>query len=192
MRYAGRLEATESESDHARFSSCRLDPRQPKRSIVVRVISAVGAVSPIGGEPDDQDAVRRIHRRQALHRAVIEHLSLIDQDDPAAQAFDVHEIVSREDHGRPTIAIDLFYEGADPLLGDDVESHGRLIEVNDPRIVEQRRREITAHPLAKAQLANRRVNVFIEIEELSETPEVAAVPIRGDPIHLGNEIERLD
>ena len=155
-------------------------------------LSLERAVLLVGGQANDEDAVRRVQRRQALDRAVVQHASFVDQDDPAAESLDVGEVVGREDDRRPTIAVHLRDEGPDALLGEDVEPDRPLVEVDDPRVVEERRREVPAHTLAEAQLTHRRLDEFVEAEDLPESPQVASVSIGRDPVHPGHEIERLD
>ena len=47
-------------------------------------------------------------------------------------------------------------ELAQPLLGEHVEADGRLVEDHQPGGVQQRRRDLGAHPLAQRELADRR------------------------------------
>ena len=61
----------------------------------------------IGGfaEVHDERAVRPVLVTQPLDLAVVDQRAVIDEDDPATQAFDVGEIVGREDEGRSAFAV---------------------------------------------------------------------------------------
>ena len=69
-------------------------------------------------------------------------------------------------------------ELADRLLRDDVEPDRRLVQIDDSRVVQQRRREIAAHALAERELAHRRVaGSRSMLEHLDELVQVAPVAI---------------
>jgi hypothetical protein len=48
--------------------------------------------------------------------------------------------------------------------------------------VQQRRGDVAAHPLPEAELADRGVEQVAEVEQLDVLREVAAVPLRVDPV----------
>ena len=70
-------------------------------------------------------------------------------------------------------------ELAQPALADHVEPDGRLVEEEDLRVVQQRRDDVAAHPLAEAELPDRGVEQVVEVEQVEEPPEVLAVPGRA-------------
>src|SRR5262249_26236529 len=62
----------------------------------------------------------------------------------------------------------------------------------DRRVVDQGRRQVAAHALAEAELAHRRADKVVQVEQLAEARQVGFVARALDSIHLGNQLERLD
>ncbi len=141
---------------------------------------------------DDQHPVRRVLRLQPRDGAIVDDAPLIDHHDPLAQAFDVAHVVRRQDHGGLVGLVQLLDEAADALLGQDVEPDGRLVQIENPRLIQHRRGEIAAHALAEAELTHRCVDKEVESEHVNEPTHVPRVQLVGHPVHLFDQLERLD
>ena len=76
--------------------------------------------------------------------------AVVDHHHPAAQLLDVVQVVGREQHGQCRSRVDPAQELAQPGLADHVEADRRLVEVEDLGVVQQRGRDVAAHPLARA------------------------------------------
>ena len=59
-------------------------------------------------------------------------------------------------------------EVADAVLGHHVQPDGRLVQVEDLRIVQQRGRQVAAHALAERELAHGRAQERVEVEQVAE------------------------
>jgi hypothetical protein len=59
------------------------------------------------------------------------------------------------------------------------------------RVVQQRRRQLAAHPLAERELPHRRVEERPQLEQLRERGEVAPVPLRRDAVDVAEQLERV-
>ena len=87
--------------------------------------------------------------QQVGQPAVKEQPSVVDDQDPVAEPFDILEVVRREDDGRAVFAVDVADELADALFGDHVQADGRLVEKQQRGLMEHGRAEVGAHPLAQ-------------------------------------------
>ena len=135
----------------------------PSRRITVGV--GVGDRAAVVGEIDRQPALAGDARAQLGERAVGQDLAVADHDHARAQRLDVVHVVRREDHRHAALAVEPLDEVADRELRDGVEADRRLVEEQDRRRVEQRRREIAAHALAEGELAHRHVEQRREVEQ---------------------------
>ena len=93
--------------------------------------------------------------------AVVENFSAVDDHDAAAKLLDVVEVVGGEQNRGVKFAINGAQKMADLILGDYVETDGRLVEKKQRRIVQQRGCKIAAHPLAERQLPHRRIEISL-------------------------------
>ncbi len=71
-----------------------------------------------------------------------------------------------------------------PALGHDVEADGRLVEVDDLRVVQQRHGEVRTHLLAERELAHGRPEELLHLQQLDEEPHVPAKARVVDAVHL--------
>jgi hypothetical protein len=95
--------------------------------------------------------------RRLRERAVRQDLAAADHDHALAQRLDVVHVVRRQDHGHAALAIEPLDERPHRELGHGVEADRGLVEKQQVGRVHERRREIGAHALAEAELADRRV-----------------------------------
>jgi hypothetical protein len=72
---------------------------------------------------------------------------MVDHHHAAAELLDVLQVVGGQQQGRRTFRVDPAQELAQPALADHVQSDGGLVEVQDLRVVQERRRDVAAHPL---------------------------------------------
>ena len=91
----------------------------------------------------------------------------------------------------PCSSVDRHEELADGLLADEVEADGGLVEQQDGRIVEQRRRELAAHPLPERELAHRHVEQRPEVEPLREAAQVGRVALGRHPVDVAEQVEAV-
>jgi len=64
----------------------------------------------------------------------------------------------------------------------DVEADRRLVEIEDLWVVQQRRGDVSPHPLAKRQLAHGDVEQRLQVEQLDELLEVGPVSRAVHPV----------
>lgn len=90
------------------------------------------------------------------------------------------------------LRVDARDEGPDRFFREHVEPDRRLIEVNDPRLVQHRGCEITAHSLTERELAHGGIHEVLHLEELREFRQVFAIGRPGNGIDRTQQFERLD
>jgi hypothetical protein len=100
--------------------------------------------------------------------------------------------VGRQEHGRALGAVDLLEKLADVRLRDDVEADRRLVEEEERRPVQQRRREVAPHALAERELAHRLMEIRLDPEDAVEARHPLGVFRVGNPVDLLQQLERLD
>ena len=93
--------------------------------------------------------------------------------------------------GDRPLGVDPAQELAQPALADHVEADRGLVEVEDLRVVQQRRGDVAAHPLAERELPHRGVEQVAEVEQLGELGEVAPVPVGVDAVDPAQQVERV-
>ena len=120
---------------------------------------------------------------------VVDRGAVVDDDHPPAQRLDVLEVVGGEQQGGAALGVEGAQELAQPALAHHVEADGGLVEVEDLRVVQQRGRDVAAHPLAEAELPHRGVEQVTEGEQLDELGQVGAVPGRVGPVDLLEQVE---
>ncbi len=81
---------------------------------------------------------------------------------------------------------------ADVVLGDDVEADGRLVEKQQRRIVQQRRRQIAAHALAQREFAHRRVQIIANAKNLIEVLHARVEIALRNVVDAAQQLERFD
>ena len=104
---------------------------------------------------DDEHPLGTHLDREAVEGAVIRHHALVDEDDPRAQPCDIPHVMSGEQQRGAMLDPLLDEELAEPLLAEDVQPDGRLVEDDQLGSVEQGRSDLAAHPLAERELAHR-------------------------------------
>src|SRR3954454_5002445 len=157
------------------------------------------AVEPLAhGIEVDRAAGEEVHRavsgERVLHRlelAVVDDPALVDDDDPLADVLDVSEVVRRQHHRRAALGDELADELAHAILHGDVEADRRLVEVEDLRVVEERRREVGAHALAEREAARYRREDLLQLEQLREAGHSLAIHVLRDVEDVAQERERL-
>ena len=107
--------------------------------------------------------------------AVEDQRPVVDHDHPATERLDVLEVVGGEQQRGAPLGVERSQELPQPALAHHVEADRRLVEVEDLGVVEQRRRDVAAHPLSEAQLAHRGVEQVAQRQQLHELLEVPAV-----------------
>src|SRR5438105_12873247 len=97
-----------------------------------------------------------------------------------------------QDHRHAALHVDAGEEIADPLFDHDVETDGRLVEEDHFRVVEEGSHELAAEALTERELAHRRTNERIEVEQGPEAVEILAIASGGNAVDLPKNVERLD
>src|SRR5690606_21009464 len=82
-------------------------------------------------------------------------------------------------------------EAPDRGLHGDVQTDGGLVQEEDLRSVEERRRELALHAFSERELAGRLVQKIPELEQLDELGERAAVLVGRDLVDGAVELEGL-
>ena len=117
---------------------------------------------------------------------------MIDDDHPLAEAGDVGHVVGGQQDRHAGLAVQFAQEVAHALLGDDIEADRRLVQVEDRRLVEERRRQVAAHPLAERELAHRLIEEGGEVEQLGETAQIRRVAVGRHAIDVAEQFEAVD
>jgi hypothetical protein len=99
--------------------------------------------------------------------------------------------VGRHHHGRAALTVQCHQEIERPALALDVEADRRLVEEDHLRVVQERGRQLAAHDLPQRELADRGLQERPQVEQLDEHGEVAPVPVRGDAVHVAEDVERV-
>ena len=89
----------------------------------------------------------------------------------------------------PRSALSAAQELAQPPLADHVEPDRRLVEVEDLGVVQERRHDVAAHPLAEAELADRGVEQVARARAARGTPRGCAGSGRADPVDPVHQVE---
>src|SRR6218665_7380 len=100
---------------------------------------------------------------------------MIDHDEARADGLDILQLVRGEDDGDAALAVDLGKKAPHRILGDHIETDGRLIEEQDLWIVQQRHDDLGAHALAEAELAYGPVEKGREVEQGAEALQVVLI-----------------
>jgi hypothetical protein len=114
---------------------------------------------------------------------------MVDHDHPTAGGFDVAQVMRRQDDRRPVLAVDLAEEAADAILGDNVESDGRLVEVEELRAVDHRRGDVGPDALAEREQADWHIPELTQSEQVLEQGDIPVVRGVGDAIELLEQVE---
>ena len=116
---------------------------------------------------------------------------MADQQNPPRQRRDVLHVVRGQQHRRAVRPVALPDKRAHRQLAHGVQADGRLVEEQHLRIVQQRRRDLAAHPLAEAQLARRRAQQLAQVEQLGQLLDVLAVARLVHAIDVAQQRERI-
>ncbi len=117
--------------------------------------------------------------------------SVIDHHEAAAQPLDVGEIVRGEHQRRVAGVAEAREEAPHRLLAHHVEADRRLVEEQHLRAVQQRRRELAAHALTERELAHRRLDERVEVEQLAALREPRCVLGGGNAVDVAQQRERI-
>ncbi len=116
---------------------------------------------------------------------------MIDDRHPRAQLFDVGHVVGGEQHRGPAFAVEFGEESLDRGLGHHVQTDSRFVQVDDFRIVQQRGGEIAAHALAERKLPDGCVEERCQVQQVHETVQVLAEPVRRDAVDVAEQVEAV-
>ena len=111
---------------------------------------------------------------------VDEHPPAVDHHDTAAEPLDVGQVVRGEQQCDGAAGDQVGEERPQPLLARQVQADRRLVEHQQLRPVQQRRRHLAAHALAQRQLAHRRREERGHVEQLDALVEALLVGHPGD------------
>ena len=117
---------------------------------------------------------------------------MVDHEQPVAEPLDVAEVVRRQEHRHAALTVDLDEEVAHALLRHDVEADRRLVEEEQLRLVQHRRRQLAADALSERELAYRRLQERVEIEYLAKALETRAIAPGRHAVDMAQELERVD
>ena len=76
-------------------------------------------------------------------------------------------------------------------LGHHIQAHRRLIQVEQPRVVDHRRGQIPAHPLTERELPNRDVEELRHLQQLHQLGLSSITIDSVDPVQLAHRPKRL-
>ena len=105
---------------------------------------------------------------QTFQTAVEEQVAAVDDQDPPAKLFDIGEIMGGQHHRDLQFGVDSLQKLPDVLLGNHVQPDGGFIQEYDPGAMQEGGGQIAAHAFAQAELANRRVQQGLEVEDRVE------------------------
>ncbi len=152
----------------------------------------VAHVTVLVGQVHDEVAVVADLGPKVGQGAVQQDRATVDDDDAAAEGLDVVHIVGGEDDGDAALAVQSQDEIAHGELGDGIEADGGLVEEQDGRGVEQRRRQIAPHALAQAELARRRVEQRAQVHQVDQLVASPGIVGLGYAVDVAQQIERFD
>ncbi len=127
-----------------------------------------------------------------LDRSVIDDAPIVDDDDALAQLFDVAQVVRGQHDGHALGDAFPFDEVADALLDDQVQADGRLVQIDDLWLVDQRRRQLGAHLLPQRHVADGDIEQLVELQRFRELIQHQAVLDRVDVIDSCDQVQRFD
>ncbi len=96
-----------------------------------------------------------------------------------------------EQNGHAARPIELLEELAHAVLGDHVQTDGRLVQVQHLRIVQQGCRQIATHALAERELPHRCIQELVQPEQLAKEPEIGPVASLRNAVDVAEQIERI-
>src|SRR6185369_17272598 len=117
--------------------------------------------------------------------------SVPDHDDTLGQRLDIVHVVRRENHRHASIAIQRSHKIANGQLRYGIETDRRLVEEEQPRTVKHARGDLAPHPLAERELAYRRREQALEIEQGDQFVEIAPVILRRHAIYVAQQHEAV-
>jgi hypothetical protein len=118
--------------------------------------------------------------RQPGQRPVVDQPTMINDQHPFAEPFDVAHVVRGEQQRGAVLCPLGDQEVPQPLPADHVEADRRLVQHQQPRTVHQRCRHLAPHPLPQRQLAYGGVELVGDAETVDQP---------GDPVPGGAGVE---
>ncbi len=116
---------------------------------------------------------------------------MVDHHDPAAQLLDVGEVVGRQQDRRAALGVQVLEELPHLDLGDHVQPDRRLVQVQHLRIMEQRGRDVAAHPLPQRELPYRDLQQLSQVQEFHAAVQVLPVTPVRDAVHAVHQPVRV-
>ena len=151
---------------------------------------ADAAVEPVELDPEDRLALDA--PLQLVGRAEGEDPAVVDDRDPVAQLVGLGHVVGRQED-RP--AGDRGLPGEDELAngarGGDVEAERRLVEEEDPRVVEEAAGEVHLLALAGREGADPLLLLLVEPDRLDQLVDPVPAVARRQPVELAEHPELL-
>ena len=151
---------------------------------------ADAAVEPVELEPEDRLALDA--PLQLVGRAEGEDPAVVDDRDPVAQLVGLGHVVGRQEDGP---AGDGRLPGEDELAdgagGGDVEPERRLVEEEDPRVVEQAAGEVHLLALAGRQGADPLLALLVEPDRVDQLVDPVPAVARRQAVELAEHPELL-
>src|SRR5579885_2281731 len=123
---------------------------------------------------------------------IVELTSVVDNQQAWAERLYIIHIMSRNQNSCAALSVDMQQKFANTRLGYHIQADGRLIQVEQLWIMQQGRREIAAHTLAKRKLAHRRINKLIQIEQFAQTGQVSSMTLCWYAIEITQEAQGID
>src|SRR5258708_4119079 len=96
--------------------------------------------------------------------AVVKFASVIDDEQARAERLYIVHVVGGNQDGHTSFEIDTQQKFANTRLSYNVQANRWFIQVEQLRIVQQRRREVATHALSQRKLADRSIDKFVEIQ----------------------------
>src|SRR5690606_9297042 len=129
---------------------------QPLAGALGAQVAGAGQVQGVGGglQVDEEGAGGGCQGVQAVEVAVVGEGAVVDEDDAAAQALHVAEVVGGEQDGGVAAGVEVQQEFADGGFGDDVQADGGFVQDEQVGVVQEGGGEVAAHALAEAELAD--------------------------------------
>src|SRR6185503_2751685 len=127
---------------------------------------------------------------ELLRRAERQDPAAVDDRDPVAQLLGFHHVMRREEQRSPgSLGLPGERVLAKVACGGDVEAQRRLIEEEDPRIVEEAASEVQLLALAGRQCADLLVLLLDQPGDLDELVDAAPAVAIGETVELAEHPE---
>ena len=141
--------------------------------------------------PDEVGPVAVQAANGVIDVVVPDEAAAVDHEQARADFLDVAQVVRREHDRDAQLAVGRAQEGAEAVLDQHVQADRRLVEEQHLRLVQERQRDLAAHPLPERKLAHGEALELADAQQVLAEREPAAEALRRDAVDVAVQVERL-